>query len=68
MIINDAIKPIDPSGFILPTETELAISETLKICGINGEDASMIHMEVMKKLGYYDKIPNCCCLNQKEAR
>ena len=59
-MINDNIHPIDPTGFRFPTETEMAIDETLKLCGISGEDASMIAIEVMKKLGKSDEIPACC--------
>lgn len=59
-MINDNIHPIDPTSFRIPTETEDAISETLKLCGISGEDASMIAIEVMKKLGKSNEIPACC--------
>ena len=59
-MINDNIHPIDPTGFRFPTETEMAIDETLKLCGVSGEDASMIAMEVMKKLGKSDEVPACC--------
>ena len=59
-MINDNIYPIDPTGFRFPTETEMAIDETLKLCGISGEDASMMFIEVMKKLGKSDEIPACC--------
>ena len=59
-MINDNIHPINPTGFRVPTETEEAISETLKLCGISGEDASMMFIEVMKKLGKSDEIPACC--------
>jgi hypothetical protein len=38
----------------------MAIDETLKLCGISGEDASMIAIEVMKKLGKSDATPACC--------
>lgn len=66
-MINDNIHPIDPTGFRIPTETEVAISETLKLCGISGEDASMIFMEVMKKLGKRYEIP-AGCRGQAERR
>ena len=59
-MINDNIHPIDPTGFRIPTENEDAISETLKLCSISGEDASMMFIEVMKKLGKSDEIPSCC--------
>lgn len=59
-MINDNIFPIDPTGFRIPTETEDAISETLKLCGISGEDASMMFIEVMKKLRKDDNFPACC--------
>ena len=59
-MINDNIHPVNPTGFKIPTETEDAISETLKLCGISGEDASMMFIEVMKKLGKNDNIPPCC--------
>lgn len=59
-MINDNIHPIDPTGFRTPTETEDAISETLKLCGISGEDASMMFIEVMKKLGKNDNFSECC--------
>ena len=59
-MINDNIHPIDPTNFRIPTETEAAISETLKLCGISGEDASMMFIEVMKKLGKNDNISVCC--------
>ena len=59
-MINEKIVPISPYGFRIPTETEDAISETLKLCGINGEDASIMFIEVMKKLGKSDEIPACC--------
>ena len=59
-MINDNIQPIDPAGFRMPTETEEAISETLKLCGISGEDASIMFIEVMKKLGKNDNISACC--------
>ena len=59
-MINEKIVPISPYGFRFPTETEMAIDETLKMCGISGEDASMIAIEVMKKLGKSDEIPACC--------
>ena len=59
-MINEKIVPISPYGFRFPTETEMAIDETLKLCGISGEDASMIAIEVMKKLGKGDEIPACC--------
>ena len=59
-MINEKIVPISPYGFRFPTETEMAIDETLKLCGISGEDASMIAIEVMKKLGKSDEIPACC--------
>ena len=52
--------PVSPYGFRFPTETEMAIDETLKLCGVSGEDASMIFIEVMKKLGKGDEIPACC--------
>jgi hypothetical protein len=66
-MINDNIRPIDPTGFKIPTETEDAISETLKLCGISGEDASMIFIEVMKKLGKNDNI-SAYCRCQAERR
>lgn len=59
-MINEKIVPISPYGFRFPSETEIAIDETLKLCGISGEDASMIAIEVMKKLGKSDEIPACC--------
>ena len=59
-MINDKITPVSPDGFRVPTETELAIDETLKLCGVSGEDASMFFIEVMKKLGKSDEIPACC--------
>jgi len=59
-MINEKIVPISPYGFRFPTETEMAIDETLKLCGISGEDASMMFIEVMKKLGKNDNIPACC--------
>ena len=59
-MINDNIHPIDTTGFRFPTETEMAIDETLKLCGISGEAASMMFIEVMKKLGKNDNIPTCC--------
>lgn len=59
-MINDNIHPIDHTNFRIPTETEDAIFETLKLCGISGEDASMMFIEVMKKLGKSDEIPACC--------
>ena len=59
-MINEKIVPVSPHGFRFPTETEMAIDETLKLCGISGEDASMIAIEVMKKLGKSDEIPACC--------
>ena len=59
-MINEKIVPISPYGFRFPTETEMAIDETLKLCGIGGEDASMIAIEVMKKLGKSNEIPACC--------
>ena len=58
-MINEKIVPVSPYGFRFPTETEMAIDETLKLCGISGEEASMIAMEVMKKLGKSDEIPAC---------
>ena len=57
--VNQII-PISPYGFRFPTETEMAIDETLKLCGISGEDANMIAIEVMKKLGKSDEISACC--------
>ena len=66
-MINFNIHPIDPIGFRIPTETEEAISETLKLCGIGGEDASMIFTEVMKKLGKNDNF-SACCMCQTERR
>ena len=65
-MINDNIRPVDPTGFRVPTETEVAISETLKLCGISGDDASMMFIEVMKKLGKNDNIPECC-KNRREV-
>ena len=59
-MINEKIVPISPYGFRFPTETEMAIDETLKLCGIRGEEASMMFIEVMKKLGKSDEIPPCC--------
>ena len=59
-MINEKIVPISPYGFRFPTETEMAIDETLKLCGISGEDASMIAIEVMKKLGKSNEISACC--------
>ena len=41
-------------------QTEMVIDETLKLCGISGEDASMIAIEVMKKLGKSDETSVCC--------
>ena len=55
-MINYNIYPVNPTGFRIPTETEKAIFETLKLCGISGEDASMIFIKVMKKLGKNDNI------------
>ena len=66
-MINDNIQPINPTNFRIPTETEDAISETLKLCGISGEDASMMFIEVMKKLGKNDNI-SACCRNRAERR
>ena len=66
-MINDNIHPIDFTSFRMPTETEEAISETLKLCGISGEDASMMFIEVMKKLGKNDNISaGCHCQNRIE--
>jgi hypothetical protein len=59
-MINEKIVPISTYGFRFPTEIEMAIDETLKLCGISGEDASMIAIEVMKKLGKSDATPACC--------
>lgn len=59
-MINEKIVPVSSYGFRFPTETEMAIDETLKLCGISGEDASMIAIEVMKKLCKSDEIPACC--------
>lgn len=59
-MINDKITPVSPDGFRAPTETELAIDETLKVCGVSGEDASMYFIEVMKRLGKNNEIPSCC--------
>ena len=59
-MINEKIVPVSPYGFRFPTETEIAIDETLKLCGISGEDASMMFIEVMKKLGKNDNISACC--------
>lgn len=59
-MINDKITPVSPDGFRVPTETELAIDETLKLCGVSGEDASMLFIEVMKRLRKDNEIPNCC--------
>ena len=59
-MINEKIVPMSPYGFRVPTETEMAVDETLKLCGISGEDASMIAIEVMKKLGKSNEIPACC--------
>lgn len=59
-MINEKIVPMSPCGFRFPTETEMAVDETLKLCGISGEDASMIAIEVMKKLGKSNEIPACC--------
>lgn len=59
--------PINPTSFRVPTETEKAISETLKLCGVSGEDASMIFSEVMKKLGKSDNF-SACCMCQAERR
>jgi len=59
-MINEKIVPISPYGFRFPTETEMVIDETLKLCGISGEDASMFAIEVMKKLGKSEEIPACC--------
>ena len=59
-MINEKIVPMSPYGFRFPTETEMAVDETLKLCGISGEDASMIAIEVMKKLGKSNEIPACC--------
>ena len=59
-MINEKIIPVSPCGFRFPTETEIAIDETLKLCGVSGEDASMITIEVMKKLGKNDEISACC--------
>ena len=69
-MINEKIVPISPYGFRFPTETEMAIDETLKLCGISGEDASMIAIEVMKKLGKSDEISACCrvLVEEKTAR
>ena len=65
-MINEKIVPISSYGFRFPTETEMAIDETLKLCEISGEDASMMFIEVMKKLGKSDEIPACCkCLEDK---
>ena len=66
-MINEKIVPISPYGFRFPTETEMAIDETLKLCGISGEDASMIAIEVMKKFGKSDEISACCrCLAEEK--
>ena len=59
-MINEKIVPISSYGFRFPTETEMAIDETLKLCGTSREDASMIAIEVMKKLSKNDEIPVCC--------
>ena len=61
-MINEKIAPISPYDFRFPTETEIAIDETLKLCGISGEDASIIAIEVMKKLGKSDESRETICL------
>lgn len=66
-MINFNNHPINPTSFRIPTETEKAISETLKLCGVSGEDASMIFSEVMKKLGKNDNF-SACCMCQAERR
>lgn len=58
-MIGYEIRPITMEGFRPPTKIDEAISETLKMCGVYGEDASMIHMEVIRKIGV--DVPLPCC-------
>lgn len=67
-MINDNIHPVNPTGFKIPTETEDAISETLKLCGISGEDASMMFIEVMKKLEKNDNFSVCCRCREERRK
>lgn len=67
-MINDNIHPVNPTGFKIPTETEDAISETLKLCGISGEDASMMFIEVMKKLEKNDNFSVYCRCREERRK
>ena len=59
-MINDKITPaFFPYGFKYPNEVDDAINETLKLCGVGGEDASMMYMEVLRRLGRFDELPPC---------
>ena len=59
------VKPVEP--LILPKnekerqDWELlnAISTAIHMCGFNGEDVSMMSIEVLKQIGRYDLLPQC---------
>lgn len=59
-MINDKIIPaFFPYGFKYPNEVDDAINETLKLCGVSGDDASLMYMEVLRRLGRFDELPLC---------
>ena len=49
-MINETITPVSMRGFRRPTDVEMAVDETLKVCGISGDDATVLYIEVMHRL------------------
>lgn len=48
--MNETITPVCMRGFRCPTDVEMAVDETLKVCGISGDDATVLYIEVMHRL------------------
>lgn len=48
--MNETITPVCMSGFRWPTDVEMAVDETLKVCGISGDDVTVLYIEVMHRL------------------
>ena len=58
---------IRPGELVFPTnekekrDMELwdAITTAIHLCGLNGEDVTMMGLETLRKLGRYDLLPPC---------
>ena len=72
-MINETITPVSMRGLRRPTDVEMAVDETLKVCGISGDDATVLYIEVMRRLARLGIVTNqvkyeCGCERDRTER